>query len=123
MPAHQHQQEHKPTTTTATEAPTSTSSSTSTQFSSHGAIPPASQEGGAMLPPKSASQQAFGGDDMSGVQAHTNSGATAASAAVGAHAYAQGGNVHLGGAQADTLPHEAWHVVQQAEGKKSPPQM
>ena len=34
-----------------------------------------------------------------------------------AHAYAQGSDIHLGAGQERHLPHEAWHVVQQAQGR------
>ncbi|TNE55384.1 MAG: DUF4157 domain-containing protein [Bacteroidetes bacterium] len=34
-----------------------------------------------------------------------------------AHAYAQGNNIHLAPGQEKHLPHEAWHVVQQKQGR------
>ena len=34
-----------------------------------------------------------------------------------AHAFAQGGQIHLAPGQEHHLPHEAWHVVQQAQGR------
>ncbi|MEP2937210.1 MAG: DUF4157 domain-containing protein [Gilvibacter sp.] len=37
-----------------------------------------------------------------------------------AHAYAQGSNIHLGPGQEKHLPHEAWHVVQQKQGRVNP---
>lgn len=37
-----------------------------------------------------------------------------------AHAYAQGTNIHLGPGQERHLPHEAWHVVQQKQGRVQP---
>jgi hypothetical protein len=41
-----------------------------------------------------------------------------------AHAYAQGADIHLGPGQEKHLPHEAWHVVQQKQGRvKSTMQM
>jgi hypothetical protein len=36
---------------------------------------------------------------------------------LGAAAYAQGSDIHLGPGQEQHLPHEAWHVVQQKKGK------
>jgi hypothetical protein len=39
---------------------------------------------------------------------------------VQAHAYAQGSQIHLGPGQEQHLPHEAWHVVQQAQGRVKP---
>lgn len=40
-------------------------------------------------------------------------------ARLGAHAYAQGREIHLGPGQERHLPHEAWHVVQQAQHRVS----
>jgi hypothetical protein len=37
-----------------------------------------------------------------------------------AHAYAQGNQIHLGSGQEKHLPHEAWHVVQQKQGRVKP---
>ncbi|MFT5780295.1 MAG: hypothetical protein ACI837_003256 [Crocinitomicaceae bacterium] len=37
-----------------------------------------------------------------------------------AHAYAQGSQIHLGSGQEKHLPHEAWHVVQQKQGRVRP---
>lgn len=37
-----------------------------------------------------------------------------------AHAYAQGSEIHLAPGQEKHLPHEAWHVVQQAQGRVRP---
>ncbi|MEM9835607.1 MAG: DUF4157 domain-containing protein [Bacteroidota bacterium] len=37
-----------------------------------------------------------------------------------AHAYAQGANIYLGPGQERHLPHEAWHVVQQKQGRVKP---
>ena len=39
---------------------------------------------------------------------------------VGAAAFAQGRHIHLAPGQAHHLPHEAWHVVQQAQGRVRP---
>ncbi len=57
------------------------------------------------------------GFDMSGVRVHYNSNKPAQ---VNAHAYAQGPNIHLGPGQAQHLPHEAWHTVQQMQGRVQP---
>ncbi len=38
-------------------------------------------------------------------------------AQLNAHAYAQGTDIHLGSGQEKHLPHEAWHVVQQKQGR------
>ncbi|MDB4286141.1 DUF4157 domain-containing protein [bacterium] len=37
-----------------------------------------------------------------------------------AHAYAQGTDIHLGPGQEKHLPHEAWHVTQQKQGRVKP---
>lgn len=37
-----------------------------------------------------------------------------------AHAYAQGSDIHLASGQEKHLPHEAWHVVQQKQGRVQP---
>jgi hypothetical protein len=41
-------------------------------------------------------------------------------AQLNALAYAQGSDIHLGPGQEQHLPHEAWHVVQQAQGRVRP---
>jgi hypothetical protein len=41
-------------------------------------------------------------------------------AQLGALAYAQGSEIHLAPGQEEHLPHEVWHVVQQAQGKVQP---
>lgn len=38
----------------------------------------------------------------------------------GAYAYAQGTDIHISPGQEKHLPHEAWHVVQQAQGRVKP---
>ena len=57
------------------------------------------------------------GLDLSGVRVHYNS---AKPAQLNAHAYTQGQVIELGPGQERHLPHEAWHVVQQAEGRVKP---
>jgi hypothetical protein len=61
--------------------------------------------------------EALSGMDMSGVRVHRNSGKPAQ---LNAHAYAQGNDIHLGPGQEKHLPHEAWHVVQQRQGRVKP---
>ncbi|MCV3271518.1 eCIS core domain-containing protein [Roseobacter sinensis] len=61
--------------------------------------------------------EAASGMDLSGVRVHRNSGAPEQ---LGAEAYAQGTDIHLGPGQERHLPHEAWHVVQQAQGRVRP---
>lgn len=60
--------------------------------------------------------EALSGVSMDGVRVHRNSSAPAQ---VNAHAFAQGRDIHLGPDQEQHLPHEAWHVVQQAQGRVS----
>ena len=64
-----------------------------------------------------ASIEALSGVDMSGVRVHRNS---AKPAQLNALALAQGADIHLGPGQERHLPHEAWHVVQQAQGRVKP---
>ncbi|HEX7026125.1 MAG TPA: DUF4157 domain-containing protein [Gammaproteobacteria bacterium] len=54
------------------------------------------------------------GFDLSPVRVHYNSPKPAQ---IGALAYAQGSNIHLGPGQEKHLPHEGWHVVQQMQGR------
>jgi hypothetical protein len=51
------------------------------------------------------------------VKVHRNSDKPAR---VHAHAYAQGTDIHLASGQEKHLPHEAWHVVQQKQGRVKP---
>jgi hypothetical protein len=66
-------------------------------------------------------QRLFGQYDISGIQAHIGPAAVASADAMGAHAYATGDHVVLGG-QTDlhTVAHEAAHVVQQRGGVQLP---
>jgi hypothetical protein len=51
---------------------------------------------------------------MDDVRVHRNSPEPAK---LGAFAYAKGSDIHLGPGQEQHLPHEAWHVVQQKQGR------
>ena len=57
------------------------------------------------------------GMTMDDVNVHRNSDKPAQ---LNAHAYAQGSDIHLGPGQEKHLPHEAWHVVQQKQGRVKP---
>ena len=57
------------------------------------------------------------GISMDDVKVHRNSDKPAQ---LNAHAYAQGTDIHLGTGQEKHLPHEAWHVVQQKQGRVQP---
>jgi hypothetical protein len=61
--------------------------------------------------------EALSGADMSDVRVHRNSDRPAQ---VAAHAFAQGSDIHVAPGQEKHLPHEAWHVVQQKEGRVRP---
>lgn len=57
------------------------------------------------------------GYSLDDVNVHYNS---AKPAQLNAHAYAQGTDIHIGPGQEQHLPHEAWHVVQQKQGRVRP---
>jgi len=57
------------------------------------------------------------GYSLDDVKVHYNSDKPAQ---VQAHAYAQGTDIHLASGQEKHLPHEAWHVVQQKQGRVKP---
>lgn len=57
------------------------------------------------------------GHSMDDVKVHYNS---AQPAQLNAHAYAQGSDIHIASGQEKHLPHEAWHVVQQKQGRVKP---
>ncbi|HEX8580584.1 MAG TPA: DUF4157 domain-containing protein [Allosphingosinicella sp.] len=61
--------------------------------------------------------EALSGLSMDDVRVHRNSSEPAK---LGALAYAQGSAIHLGPGQERHLPHEAWHVVQQKQGRVKP---
>jgi hypothetical protein len=72
---------------------------------------------GSPMPFQSQIQKSFGKHDVSGIKAHTGSDAKAASASMGARAYATGSSVAFGGTpDLHTAAHEAAHVVQQRRG-------
>lgn len=61
--------------------------------------------------------ESLSGMSMDNVRVHYNS---AQPAQLNALAYAQGTNIHVAPGQEQHLPHEAWHVVQQAQGRVQP---
>lgn len=61
--------------------------------------------------------ESLSGIDMSDVKVHYNSSQPAQ---LNAHAYAQGNQIHIAPGQEKHLPHEAWHVVQQKQGRVKP---
>lgn len=61
--------------------------------------------------------ESLSGMSMDNVKVHYNSSQPAQ---LNAHAYAQGTDIHVAPGQEQHLPHEAWHVVQQAQGRVRP---
>jgi hypothetical protein len=63
--------------------------------------------------------ESLSGMSLDHVKVHHNSDKPAQ---LNAHAFAQGSDIHVGPGQEQHLPHEAWHVVQQAQGRVQPTQ-
>jgi len=63
--------------------------------------------------------ESLSGMDMNDVKVHRNSDKPSQ---LNALAYAQGNDIHLAPGQEQHLPHEAWHVVQQRQGRVQPTQ-
>jgi len=61
--------------------------------------------------------ESLSGISLDQVKVHYNSHKPAQ---LQAHAYAQGSEIHIGPGQEKHLPHEAWHIVQQAQGRVRP---
>jgi hypothetical protein len=61
--------------------------------------------------------ESLSGISLDDVKVHYNSNQPAQ---LNALAYAQGADIHLAPGQEQHLPHEAWHVVQQAQGRVQP---
>lgn len=61
--------------------------------------------------------ESLSGIAMDGIQVHYNSSKPAQ---LHAHAYAEGNQIHVGPGQEKHLPHEAWHLVQQAQERVGP---
>ncbi|GLR17007.1 eCIS core domain-containing protein [Portibacter lacus] len=61
--------------------------------------------------------ESLSGYSLDDVHVHYNSDKPAQ---LKAHAYAQGTDIHLASGQEKHLPHEAWHVVQQKQGRVKP---
>lgn len=61
--------------------------------------------------------EALSGMDLSDVQVHTGSSQPAE---IHALAYTQGNDIHVAPGQEQHLAHEAWHVVQQRQGRVQP---
>jgi len=61
--------------------------------------------------------ESMSGMSLDHVRVHYNSSQPAQ---LNAHAYAQGSQIHIAPGQTRHLPHEAWHIVQQAQGRVRP---
>ncbi|MDE7322582.1 MAG: DUF4157 domain-containing protein [Lachnospiraceae bacterium] len=61
--------------------------------------------------------ESLSGFPMDNVRVHYNSGRPAQFQAL---AYTQGTDIHIAPGQEKHLPHEAWHVVQQMQGRVRP---
>jgi hypothetical protein len=61
--------------------------------------------------------EGISGYAMDDVQVHYNSDKPSQ---LQAHAYAQGSDIHVAPGQEQHLPHEAWHIVQQKQGRVQP---
>lgn len=64
-----------------------------------------------------AGMEALTGLSMDAIQVHY---ASSEPARIDAHAFTRGTDIHLAPGQEEHLPHEAWHVVQQAKGRVKP---
>jgi hypothetical protein len=73
--------------------------------------------GGGLPEDLRAGVESLSGVAMDGVRVNYDSQRPAQLAA---HAYAQGSEIHLAPGQEQHLPHEAWHVVQQSQGRVNP---
>jgi hypothetical protein len=80
--------------------------------------PAAKAQSGTGLPPRvKAGVERLSGIAMDDVRVHRNSSEPAKLAAL---AYTVGSDIHLGPGQEQHLAHEAWHVVQQKQGRVKP---
>lgn len=61
--------------------------------------------------------ESLSGHNMDDVVLHRNSSAPAQ---LNAHAFARGNEIHLAPGQEKHLPHEAWHIAQQKQGRVKP---
>lgn len=83
-----------------------------------GAIQAKSEANQTVLPAQlKAGIESMSGMNLDHVRVHYNSDKPAQ---LNAHAYAQGSEIHVAPGQEQHLPHEAWHVVQQAQGRVRP---
>jgi hypothetical protein len=74
-------------------------------------------QGQGLPPALAAGVQQLAGVSVADVRVHRGS---ALPAQMGAAAYAQGADIHVAPGQERHLPHEAWHVAQQRQGRVQP---
>jgi hypothetical protein len=72
---------------------------------------------GPLPPALRAAVEQMSGLSLAGVRVHRDSGQASRARA---HAFAAGADIHLAPGQERHLPHEAWHVVQQKQGRVRP---
>lgn len=102
---------------TSEEEETSQLKSTEDKGEDFAAVPP-SEENNTGLPDElKAGIEGLSGISMGDTKVHFNSEKPAE---VNAHAFAQGSDIHVAPGQEKHLPHEAWHVVQQKQGRVQP---
>ncbi|WP_150574098.1 dual specificity protein phosphatase family protein [Pandoraea aquatica] len=99
------------------EPPLAESSGDTVAASASDAGSPAAENGNGLPRQLKAGIEALSGVSMDGVEVHRNSSQPGQ---YDAHAYAQGHRIFLGAGQEHHLPHEAWHVVQQKQGRVVP---
>ena len=112
--------QRKAVTAEATPAPTPTTAAALPRrgFASLSVHPPAARADRGNLPGRLRSGiERLSGVSMHGVKVHYNSPRPAK---LDALATAQGREIHLAPGQDHYLPHEAWHIVQQAQGRVKP---
>ena len=82
-----------------------------------GGSAPAPSNAGGLPAGLRAGIEATSGMSLSDVRVHSNSDKPKE---LNALAYTQGNDIHVGPGQEQHLPHEAWHVVQQRQGRVAP---
>ncbi|WP_229743940.1 eCIS core domain-containing protein [Aliidongia dinghuensis] len=92
-------------------------SSTSKDSPTQQAITPAAKPGVALPPGLKGGIETLSGVSMADVTVHYNSPLPAA---LNAHAFARGTEIHVAPGQERHLAHEAWHIVQQKQGAIKP---
>jgi hypothetical protein len=103
-----------PTNAASIQAPTNVSSGQTMSESLLAAPIKASLNRTGMPSQLKAGIESLSGMDLSDVRVHYNSDKPMQ---LNAHAYAHGNDIHLSPGQEQFLPHEAWHVVQQRQGR------